>query len=97
MRTIAIAVTVIALLVAAAICYRAPVATLRVPGGPALVVEEQGTDWAAILSIIAGALTAIEVAIRTILQLIAKRKATPTPEAQDAATPTPATPKPPDG
>lgn len=96
MRTIAIAITVIALLVAAAICYRAPVATLRVPGGPSLVVEEQGTDWAAILSIIAGALTAIEVAIRTILQLIAKRKAPPQ-EAMDAATTSPATPKPPDG
>lgn len=95
MRTVAIAITVIALLIAAAVCHRA--APVRVPGGPDFVVTEEGTDWAAILSIVAGALTALEVAIRTILQLIAKRKVTLTPEATDAATTEPATPKPPDG
>lgn len=90
MRTIAIVITVIALLVGAAICHHnAPVAG---PGG--FAVEDQGADWATILSIVAGALTALEVAIRTILQLIAKRKPT---EAQDAAKTDPATPKPPDG
>lgn len=94
MRTVAIAVTVIALLVAAYALRGSPVA-VKVPGGPdAVAVAEPGIDWPAILSIIAGALTAIEVAIRTILQLLAKRK---TQEAPDAATTTPATPKPPDG
>lgn len=84
MRTIAIAITVIALLIAAAICHQS--APVRVPGGPDFATTEEGTDWASVLSIIAGALTAIEVAIRTILQLLAKRKATPTPEAQDGDT-----------
>lgn len=94
MRTIAIAVTVIALLVAAAICYRSPAATLRVPGGPALVVDEQGTDWSSWLTLAASLLTALEVFIRGAMAILNRRKATPQ-EAPDAAKQEPATPKPP--
>lgn len=87
MRTLLICVAVL-ICIALAFALRKPEGTMKpasVNGTPSAAQPDTETDWSKWLSIVAGILTAVEVAIRTILQILAKRSVKETP---DVATPT---------